>query len=378
VDDAMMNERIPVSQPHFYGMEGRYVADALSSTFISGDGPYVDRMESMVAAAAGVRHAIAVANGTVALDLALKALGVKAGDEVIVPDFSMFSPIGAVLRAGALPIAVDADASWNLDPVLVEAAITPRTRGILMVHTYGCPANGPALRQIADRHNLWLLEDAAEAMGGTFDGQLVGSFGDIATFSFYSNKVVTSGEGGAVVTHDDKLASKMRDLRNLSFGKDWSSRFIHEDVGFNFRLSNVLAAIGCAQLENLSTAVRAKQEIAAEYLRCLADFPGLEFQPVPPTAIHTYWVFALLLPLGVVPQEIADTLLKSNIETRPFFHPVHRQPCLNQAIAGSFPMSNSIAERGFYLPSYVGLEPEKIYRICEALSLALERDTALA
>ena len=369
----MMDDHIPVSRPHFYGQEGSYVADALASTFISGDGPFVDRMEGLVAAAAGSRHAIAVANGTVALDLALKALEVRPGDEIIVPDFAMFSPIGAVLRAGARPIPIDADATWNLDPAIIEAAITSKTRGIVMVHTYGCAANGPALRRIADKHKLWLLEDAAEAMGGTFDGQLVGSFGDIATFSFYSNKVVTSGEGGAVVTNDDGLASKMRQLRNLSFGSDWSSRFIHKEVGFNFRLSNILAAIGCAQLENLSLAVKAKQNVAAEYMRCLVDCRGLEFQPVSPSVIHTYWVFGVLLPEGVVRRHVADTLLESNIETRPFFHPVHRQPCLNQVVSGTFPVSNSIADRGFYLPSYVGLEPEKISRICEALTQALGR-----
>lgn len=373
LDVALMDDHIPVSRPHFYGQEGGYVAEALASTFISGDGPFVDRMEGLVAAAAGSRHAVAVANGTVALDLALKALDVRPGDEIIVPDFAMFSPIGAVLRAGARPIPIDADATWNLDPALIEAAITSKTRGIIMIHTYGCPANGPALRRIADKHKLWLLEDAAEAMGGTFDGQLVGSFGDIATFSFYSNKVVTSGEGGAVVTNDDGLASKMRQLRNLSFGTDWSSRFIHKEVGFNFRLSNILAAIGCAQLENLSLAVKAKQQVAAEYMRCLAGCRELEFQPVLPPVIHTYWVFGVLLPEGVVRRHIADTLLASNIETRPFFHPVHRQPCLNQDVSGTFPVSNTIADRGFYLPSYVGLEPEKISRVCEALTLALGR-----
>jgi perosamine synthetase len=368
-----MDGRIPVSRPYFYGREASYVAEALSSTFISGDGPFVDRMESLVATAAGTRHAIAVANGTVALDLALKALDVRPGDEVIVPDFTMFSPIGALLRAGARLIPVDADATWNMDPALVEAAITPRTCGIVMIHTYGSPANGPALRKIADKYKLWLLEDAAEAMGGTFDDRIVGSFGDIATFSFYSNKVVTSGEGGAVVTDNDRLAGKMRQLRNLSFGMDWSSRFIHQDVGFNFRLSNVLAAIGCAQLENLSLAVKAKQDVAAEYLRHLASCPGLEFQPVWPTSAHTYWVVGVLLPKGVARREIADILLESNIETRPFFYPVHRQPCLNQTILGDFPVSSMIADRGFYLPSYVGLEPEKISRICKVLSSALGR-----
>lgn len=367
-----MDSRIPVSRPHFYGREASYVAEALSSTFISGDGPFVERMESLVAAAAGTRHAIAVSNGTVALDLALKALGVRTGDDVIVPDFAMFSPIGAVLRAGARPIAVDADAMWNMDPALVEAAITPKTTGIVMIHTYGSPANGPALRQIADKHKLWLLEDAAEAMGGTFDGRLVGSFGDVATFSFYSNKVVTSGEGGAVATNDDGLANSMRKLRNLSFGMDWGSRFIHEEVGFNFRLSNILAAVGCAQLENLSFAVKAKQDVAGEYIRRLADVPGLEFQPVWPTATHTYWVVGVLLPEGVHPRIIAGSLLESDIETRPFFYPVHRQPCIDHQMSGAFPVSDKISDRGFYLPSYVGLEPEKISRICEALTNALK------
>ncbi|MEM7731106.1 MAG: DegT/DnrJ/EryC1/StrS aminotransferase family protein, partial [Pseudomonadota bacterium] len=254
-----MNDRIPVSRPHFYGRESEYVAEAMASTLISGGGPFVERMEALVSGAAGTRSAVAVANGTVALDLALSVLGVAPGDEVIVPDFTMFSPIGAVLRSGARPVPVDADCTWNMDPAAVEFAITPRTRGIVMVHTYGHPADGTALRRIADRHGLWLLEDAAEAMGATLDGRPVGSFGTVATFSFYSNKVVTSGEGGAVVSDDHALVERMRCLRNLAFGPDWETRFVHDAIGFNFRLSNVLAAIGCAQLENLDEAVRSKR-----------------------------------------------------------------------------------------------------------------------
>ena len=317
------------------------------------------------------RNAIVVGNGTVALDLAITALGAGPGDEVIVPDFTMISPIGAVLRTGARPVPVDADITWNVDPALVEAAITPTTRGIVMVHTYGHLANGPELRRIADKHGLWLLEDAAEAMGGTFAGQLAGSFGHAATFSFYSNKVVTSGEGGAVVTDDDELAGRMRRLRNLSFGSDWEARYIHDEVGFNFRLSNVLAAIGCAQLENLGSALAAKRDVAAAYLRRLEGCPGPQFQPVLPQVEHTYWVVGILLPHGADRLRVAETLLAENIETRPFFHPVHRQPCLVAANSGSFTVSIDIATRGLYLPSYVGLVEEQIDRVCDALSRAL-------
>lgn len=371
LDVARMTGRIPVCRPHFYGCESGYVAEALSSTLISGGGPFVTRMEDLIAIAAGTRNAVAVANGTVALDLALKALGARPGDEVIVPDFSMFSPISAVLRAGACPVPVDVDRSWNIDPAQVKAAITPQTRGIVMVHTYGHPADGPALRRIADSHNLWLLEDAAEAMGGTFNGRPVGSFGTAATFSFYSNKVVTSGEGGAVVTDDEALAQKMRQLRNLSFGGEWDTRFIHEEVGFNFRLSNVLAAIGCAQLENLDTAVCAKKEIGAEYQRRLTVCPGLEFQPVLAQATHTYWVVGVLLPKGALRREVADALLDRGIETRPFFYPVHRQPCLYAPVTGAFPISDEISQRGLYLPSYIGMTTDEIASVCDALAKVL-------
>jgi perosamine synthetase len=367
-----MTERISVSRPHFYGRETEYVAEALASTLISGGGPFVDRMEALVAGAAGTRYAVAVANGTVAVDLALKALEVVSGDEVIVPDFSMFSPIGAVLRSGARPVPVDADRTWNIDPARVEAAITPRTRGIAMVHTYGHPADGTALRRIADRHDLWLLEDAAEAMGATLDGRPVGSFGTLATFSFYSNKVVTCGEGGAVVTDHPALNDRLRHLRNLGFGSNWDTRFVHDTVGFNFRLSNVLAAIGCAQLENLTRAVKAKQDVAARYASRLAACDGVALQPVDPRATHTYWVVGVLVPEDIDRLQVAKTLDRHGIETRPFFHPVHRQPCLAAPISGDFPVSDDLAARGLYLPSFVGMPDEMIDRVagafCDAVS----------
>ena len=364
-----MSDFLPVSRPHFFGQEMNYIEQALRSTRISGAGAYVDRMEAMVAAAAGSRHAIAVSSGTSALDLVFTALGVEPGDEVIVPDFTMFSPIAALLRRGATVIPVDADETWNIDPSLVEAKITPRTRGIVVVHTYGHPADAARLARLARARGLWLVEDAAEAMGATLDGQPVGSFGDAAIFSFYSNKIATCGEGGAVVTGDPALAERLRALRSLCFGDSWEERFVHRGVGFNFRLSNLLAALGCAQLEHLDAALAGKRAVAELYRRRLAAL-DVQLPPHSPRVNHSYWVFGLVLPASQDRKAVAEGLLARGIETRPFFHPVHRQPCL-APMPGDFPRSDRLAESGLYLPSFVGMSETETERVADALEDSL-------
>lgn len=363
-------EPLQVSRPCFFGEELAYVEQALRSTQISGSGSFVAQMEALVAAAATVPHAVVVSSGTSALDLAFECLEVKAGDEVIVPNFTMFAPIAALLRRGAVIVPVDADATWNIDVHGVEAALTDRTKGIVMVHTYGHPADAISICNLARCRGIWVLEDAAEAMGATLDDRAVGSFADIATFSFYSNKVVTCGEGGAVVTQDAQMAERLRALRNLSFGDSWSTRFIHNSAGFNFRLSNVLAAIGCAQLKHLNEALAAKRAVATHYRKALANMPGITLPPQSSRVDHSYWVFGILVPSQCDRSEIASLLAEEGIETRPFFYPVHRQPCVPPSQC-SFPVSDQLSSRGLYLPSYVGISELDVDRVVSALLRAV-------
>jgi perosamine synthetase len=366
-----VTEPLPVARPFFYGEEMAYVDQALRSTQISGAGAFIDRMEALVAAAASVRNAVVVSSGTSALDLAFECLGVKAGDEIIVPDFTMFAPVAALLRRGAVVVPVDADATWNIDPQGVEAALTPRTKGIVMVHTYGHPADATRICELARQRGIWVLEDAAEAMGATLDGRAVGSFGDMATFSFYSNKVVTCGEGGAVVTPDAGLAESLRALRSLCFGAGWSGRFVHEGAGFNFRLSNLLAAIGCAQLEHLNEALAAKRAVATRYREALAQVPGITLPPQSLRVQHSYWVFGVVLPTQCDRSAVAGRMQAQGIETRPFFHPAHRQPCMPPT-QRQFPNSDLLGARGLYLPSYVGMSNQDVDRVAGALERALD------
>ncbi|NOT39087.1 MAG: DegT/DnrJ/EryC1/StrS family aminotransferase [Alphaproteobacteria bacterium] len=365
-----MIKHLPVARPYFFGKEHEYIDQALHSMQISGAGAFVDRMEDLIAKAAATPHAIVVSSGTAALDLAFEALGVKPGDEVIVPDFTMFAPVAALLRRGAVVVPVDIDATWNLDPGRVAEALTARTKGILMVHTYGHPADATRICELARQRGIWVVEDAAEALGAKLGGRAVGSFGNVATFSFYANKVVTSGEGGAVVTRDSRLAARLRALRNLCFGDGWAQRFVHDGIGFNFRLSNVLAAIGCAQLEHLDTALASKRRTAVYYRERLSRIRGLILPPDSSRVLHSYWVFGVLLPHGHDRSEVAARLAEAGIDTRPFFHPVHSQPCV-PAMQGAFPNSDMLAERGIYLPSFVGISKQDIDRVSDALKKAL-------
>ncbi|GMT99594.1 DegT/DnrJ/EryC1/StrS aminotransferase family protein [Corallococcus caeni] len=365
-----MIDPLPVSRPCLFGKELEYVEQALRSTHISGTGSFVDRMEALVAEAAGTCYAVVVSSGTSALDLAFEALGVAAGDEVIAPNFTMFAPVAALLRRGATVVPVDADDTWNMDPDGVEAALTDRTKGIVLVHTYGHPADATRICELARRRGIWVVEDAAEALGAQLDGRPAGAFGDLATFSFYANKVVTSGEGGAVVTNDPVKAARLRALRSLCFGDSWAERFVHTGAGFNFRLSNVLAAIGCAQLEHLSEALASKRAVAARYRQLLGGVSGLGLPPESARVLHSYWVFGVLLPSGRDRRSVADQLWASGIETRPFFHPLHRQPSV-PPVRGAFPRSEQLSNRGLYLPSYVGMAERELNRVVHAIHRAL-------
>jgi perosamine synthetase len=368
--------RIPVFTPTLDGNELRYVTDCVQSGWISSEGPYVGRLEKEFAAAHDRKHGIAVCNGTAALEIAVEALRLKQGDEVIMPTFTIISCASSVVRAGATPVLVDCDArTWNMKVDEVERAITPRTKAIMAVHIYGLPVDLDPIFALARKHNLPVIEDTAEEIGGRYKGKRCGSFGDISAFSFYANKHVTTGEGGMLLTDDDALAERCRSLRNLCFQKE--RRFVHEELGWNMRMCNLQAAIGVAQLERLEQTIARKKEIGVWYTELLADFPLVEL-PLPKTdySDNIYWIYGIVLSDDVPFEapEAAARLSKLGIDTRPFFWCMHEQPVFQRR--GLFkgerhPVSERIARRGFYVPNGLGLEQSQIEYVAESLKKVL-------
>jgi perosamine synthetase len=351
---------IPVNEPLLDGNEKRYLAECIDTGWISSEGPFVARLEKNFAARVGRKHGIAVANGSAALDVAVAALGIGEGDEVILPSFTIISCAAAIVRAGAVPVVVDADAlTWNMAVEQIEAKVTPRTRAIMVVHIYGLPVDMDLVVAIAQKHGLKIIEDAAELIGQTYRGKPCGSFGSISTFSFYPNKHITTGEGGMVLTDDDVLAAKCRELRNLCFVPP--RRFVHFDLGWNFRMTNLQAAVGVAQLERLDVFVRRKREIGAMYNALLHSVTGCQLPLVQDAgASNIYWVYGIVLndDIPFDAREAMARLAKVEIGTRPFFFPMHRQPVFQRM--GLFadercPVAERLGERGFYIPSGLAL-----------------------
>jgi len=368
---------IPVNQPLLNGNELKYLTECIETGWISSEGSFVRRLEEGVARLTRQRHGVAVANGSVALDVAVNALGLGPGDEVILPTFTIIACAAAIVRAGAIPVVVDSEPStWNIDPERIEEKITPRTRAILVVHIYGLPVDMDPVVRIAQRHGLKIIEDSAEQIGQEYRSagnasRSVGSFGDVATFSFYPNKHVTTGEGGMVLTSDDVLAERCRDLRNLCFGKQ--RRFVHEELGWNFRMSNLQAAVWVAQLERLPQTLEKKRLIGAWYDELLSDIGALERLPARTAyAENVHWIYGVVLKDDVPfdAEEAMRRLSALGIGTRPFFWPMHEQPALRKM--GFFkevscPVAERIARRGFYLPSGVALERAQTESVAQAL-----------
>lgn len=366
---------VPVARPDLGGNEEAYVVDAIRSTWISSSGPYLDRFETDFAARCGAAHAIGVCNGTVALHLALLGLGVGPGDEVIVPSLTYIATANAVRYVGAEPVFVDIDAqTWCLDPRLIEDAITPRTRGIIAVHLYGHPADMDAINRVAGIHGLWVVEDAAEAPFATYRGRPVGSLARIATFSFYGNKVITSGEGGAVTVQDDALNLRLRTLRGQ--GVDPTRRYFFPVTGYNFRLTNVAAAFLCAQLERTESMLADRRRIYARYAANLEDVAGIVPQPVAAWAEITPWLYSITVDpshFGRTRDELIAALAHAGVETRPFFIPLHTLPpfrAMSQQRSETLPVTESVGAAGLNLPTYVGLEDDDIDAICDVIRAA--------
>jgi perosamine synthetase len=367
-----LGDFIPVNEPLLTGNEKAYLAECIDTGWISSEGPFVTRFEAAMAAIAGRKHAVAVTNGSAALDLAIELLGIGPGDEVIIPSFTIISCAAPIVRREAVPVAVDADPlTWTMDVGAIEALVTPRTRAIMAVHIYGLPVDMDPLLDVAARHGLAVIEDAAEAHGLTYKGRPCGSFGDMSIFSFYPNKHVTTGEGGMVLTDDATLAARARSYRNLCFLPE--RRFVHEELGYNLRMSNVQAAIGVAQAERLPEFLAMKHAMGARYQQLLADVPGLRL-PVPstPYAANDYWVFGLVLEDDVPAdaRKVMRRLGERGIGTRPFFYPMHLQPVFRDR--GLFegvacPVAERLGERGFYIPSGLALTAAQMERVAEAV-----------
>ena len=373
-----MTDFIPVNEPRLDGNEKRYLAECIETGWISSEGPFVRRLEEALAARVGRRYGIAVCNGSAALDAAVGALGIGEGDEVIMPAFTIMSCAAAIVRAGALPVPVDADPlTWNMTAAGVEAQVTPRTRAVMAVHIYGLPVDMDPLLDVARRHGLAVIEDAAEMHGQTCRGKPCGSFGDISTFSFYPNKHVTTGEGGMLLTDDEALAERCRSLRNLCFQKG-AQRFVHEELGWNLRMSNLQAAVGVAQLERLDDTVARKRQIGRRYDELLADVEHIQ-RPLPETdyARNIYWVYGIVLDDAIegAAASVIDRLAAAGVGARPFFWPMHLQPVLRRRglFEGlSLPVAERLGVRGLYLPSGLGITDDCIDRAAAVFKEVLQ------
>jgi len=368
---------IPVCAPLLAGNEKRYVNEALESGWISSSGPFVSRFEQAFADFCGCRHAIAVTNGTAALHLTLRALKIGAGDEVIIPDFTMIATAYAVAYCGARPVFIDADPTdWNIDVTAIEAKITKATKAIIAVHLFGLPCKMALIRDIAEQRGLAVVEDAAEAHGATIGDLRAGNLGDIGCFSFFGNKIATTGEGGMVTTNDNRLAERCRYLRNMAFPLRGERTYLHQEIGFNYRITNLTAAIGLAQVERLEEYIERRRDHAALYQTLLADIEEeLIWQPEPEGVSHVQWMFSIVLRKGDADRRnrLMAALRERDIDTRRLFTPMHAQPCLAPIAdcAGSYPVADRLSACGLYLPSGSDLTEREIVRVCDTLKKSL-------
>lgn len=372
----MTEHFIPVCEPLLLGNELEYVTRAVSKGWISSSGDYVREFETKFATHLGVRHAVTTTNGTTALHLALVALGIGPGDEVIVPTFTMIASCAAVCYAGATPVFVDCDReTFNLELTGVREKISTRTRAIMPVHIYGLPCDMDPLLDLARAKGLAVVEDAAEAIGSCYQGRPCGALGELGCFSFFANKVITTGEGGMVVTDQDTLAEQLRYFKNLCFPIGGSRRYVHQDIGFNYRMPNTSAAIGLAQLERVEEYVARRQANARRYNQVLRGQRGVTIPVERPWATNSFWMYSILIEddFGLSRDQVIAELLARGIETRSFFVPMHRQPGLAKYgcdVGGSYPNADYVSPRGLYLPSGSGLTEAQIERVCrELLSL---------
>lgn len=363
---TQLNSFIPIYEPALVGNERRYVLDCIDSNWISSKGKYVRIFEEEFSKKFKHVHAVTVSNGTVALHLALLALGIGPGDEVIVPSLTYIATVNAISYVGATVVFADIDSkTWNINLNCVESVRSPRTKAVIAVHLYGSACDCFALRTYCDNFNLKLIEDCAEAIGTKIGETFVGNFGHISTFSFFGNKTITCGEGGMVVSDSIKVIERIRYLKNQAVSS--SQVYWHDEIGYNYRMTNICAAIGLAQLENIDMFLAKKVALAMNYIELLSDLP-LEFQHSIPGSTHSYWMFCILALNTLQRNQIANSLTTKNIEYRPLFYPVHTMP--PHLSSHCIPVAEDLSSRGLNLPSFPYLSLEKQQYICSAIKAA--------
>lgn len=368
----MQNNFIPVNTPLLDGNELQYVTECIKTGWISSEGPFVAAFENLFSRYVDREFGIAVSNGSAALDIAVRALDIGIGDEVIMPTFTIISPAQSLVTAGATPVLVDSDPiTWNMDVNQIEEKITNRTKAILVVHIYGLPVDMDPVLDLCKKYNLKLIEDAAEMHGQTYKGRKCGSFGDISTFSFYPNKHITTGEGGMIVCNEAAIAERCQKLRNLAF-EPKIRRFVHEELGWNYRMTNVQAALGVAQLERIEEHLRRKREIGGIYRNGLKGLKGFQQQQFKTDfSENIYWVFGLVADTEELATNMVNNLSEYKIGTRPFFWCMHEQPVFNKMGLfknETYPVAEKLARNGFYIPSGLGLKENEIGMVIKLMT----------
>lgn len=362
-----MENFIPVNTPLLDGNEKKYLCECIDTGWISSEGPFVSKFESALAKHCSRQHAITVTNGTVALDIAVEALGLEPGDEIIVPSFTIISCIHAILRLGLVPIFVDCEIStFNVDIDNIRLAISDATKAIMVVHIFGLSVDMDPILELAKANNLYVIEDAAEVIGQTYKGRLCGSFGHVSTMSFYPNKHITTGEGGAILTNSDAIATRVKSLKNLCFQSD--KRFVHDQLGTNARMTNIQAALGLAQLEQIDKFLAIKRTMGLYYEDRLRSIPGLRLPKISTSYCdNVFWVFSLVLSSAEERVALQSHLSESGIGTRPFFYPLNLQPLLPEYgfdIQDNCPNAKFLYDHGFYIPSGLGMSANEQDIVC--------------
>lgn len=366
---------IPVCEPLITARDIELVNDALTSGWISSSGKYLDLFEDQWAAFCGMPYGIAVSNGSTALDIAAELLDLKPGDEVIMPAFTIISPAQSIVRAGGVPVLVDSNPiTWQMDIEQIEEKITSRTRAILVVHIYGHPADMDPIMAMSEKYGLVVIEDAAEVHGAEYKGKRCGGIGHISTFSFYANKLVTTGEGGMVLVKSKEHAERARSLRNLCFQP--KRRFLHESLGYNYRMTNVQAAMGIGQIERIAETVFRKRQIAHYYNTAFSDIPGIRLPVEMPWARNVYWVYGMVLEkeLEVDSVQMMSRLRELGVDTRPFFLGMHEQPVFHHRGLfndESYPVAEYLASQGFYIPNGLSLNNDQLAKVADAVRESL-------
>ncbi len=374
----LKNNFIPVNTPKIFKEDKKNVLKCLRDNWISAEGPFVKKFEKNFSTYNKRKYGVAVSSGTAALEIALKALNLKKGSEVIIPAFSIISTALCVVKLGLKPVLVDSDLkNWNMIPKKIIKKISKKTKAIIITHIYGFPVDMGEILKIAKTKKIKIIEDAAEMIGQKYKGKICGSFGDLSTFSFYANKHITTGEGGMILTNKRELYDKCKSLKNLCFGAN-NERFNHDDIGWNYRMTNLQAALGCGQLKNISWIIKRKKEIGKKYYSLLKNNPKIFIQKIKTSyADNIFWVFGVLIKKNskINRDLLVKKLMKNNIQTRNFFFPMHKQKIFKKIkiFKGktNYPNAEYLSKNGFYLPSGLGIKNQEISYICKILNKIL-------